>query len=48
MRHIFLPCIIYCQVMLLRGGTGMRESDDPKVDLEDLIFDEDAKPHSER
>ena len=34
--------------MLCKGGTVMRESDDPKVDLEDLIFDEDAKPHSER
>jgi hypothetical protein len=31
-----------------KGGTNMRECNDPNVDLEDLIFDEDAGGPSER
>lgn len=34
--------------MLIGRSVLMRESDDPRVDLEDLIYDEDAKTHSER
>ena len=32
----------------LKGVGRMWESEDPNADLEDLIFDEDAKTHSER
>ena len=39
---------ICCPVRLFQGGIGMRESEDPRTDLEDLIYDEDAKAHSER
>jgi hypothetical protein len=44
----FMDLRIYCPVRLFQGGIGMRESDDPRTDLEDLIYDEDAKAHSER
>jgi hypothetical protein len=32
----------------LKGAMNMRENDDPNVDLDDLIFDEDAGGPSER
>ena len=31
-----------------KGDSGMRECNDPTVDLDDLIFDEDAGGPSER
>lgn len=34
--------------MLFGRSVLMRETDDPRADIEDLIFDEDAKTHSER
>ena len=42
------PCKrIYCQVMLFKEDTAMRESNDPNADLDDLIFDEeDGQPSS--
>ena len=36
------------QVVFLKGAGSMRESNDPKADLEDLIFDEDAGGPSQR
>ena len=36
------------QVVFLKGEGSMRESNDPKADLEDLIFDEDAGGPSQR
>jgi hypothetical protein len=36
------------QVTFSKGDSFMRESNDPKADLEDLIFDEDAGGPSER
>ena len=46
--HFPDPFCIYCPVSLLEGEREMRESDDPRADLEDLIYDEDAKKQSER
>ena len=44
----FLPAIaIYC-VLAQEGGGKMRECSDPNVDLEDLLFDDDAGGPSER
>ena len=39
---------IYCPVEFLKGAVCMRSSDDPSVDLDDLIFDEDAVGESQR
>lgn len=41
-------CCIYCPVRLLKGERNVRETEDPKADLEDLIYDEDEKRQSER
>ena len=42
-----LAVAIYC-VLVQKGGGEMRECNDPSVDLEDLLFDEDAGGPSER
>lgn len=39
---------IYCPVDHWKGAVNVRENDDPNVDLDDLIFDEDAGGPSER
>ena len=41
-------CCIYWRVRPLKGERNMRETEDPKADLEDLIYDEDEKQQSER
>ena len=45
----FLPALAYnITDVCVKGGTGVRESNDPNVDLDDLIFDEDDGGPSER
>jgi hypothetical protein len=46
--HVHRRLCIYCPVSFLKGEREMRESDDPRADLEDLIYDEDVKKQSER
>ncbi len=47
--QLFLLRCIYClDLVFLKGGTPMRETNDPRTDLEDLIFDEDAGQPSQR
>ena len=45
---MFFPAIAIYFVPAQKGGKPMRESNDPTVDLEDLLFDEDAGGPSER
>ena len=47
-RHIFCKLRHILSGMNLTGGEYMRECDDTTVDLDDLIFDEDAGQPSER
>jgi hypothetical protein len=46
--HFLTLCAYNAQVVFLKGGAAMRESNDPRADLDDLIFDEDAGGPSER
>ena len=46
--HFLLSYAYNAQVVFLKGAGYMRESNDPKADLEDLIFDEDAGGPSQR
>ena len=44
----FLTAVpIYC-VLVRKGGRKMRECSDPTVDIEDLLYDDDAGGPSER
>lgn len=47
-RHIFYLRKHILSSSLWKGVIVMRESDDPRADLDDLIFDEDAGGPSER
>ena len=48
-RHIFYALWhILSGSLLLKGETDMRECSDPRMDLDDLIFDADAGGPSER
>ena len=48
-RFIFRgPKHILLGLQKMKGGTSMRQTNDPYADLDDLIFDEDAGGPSER
>ena len=44
----FSTSYIYCQVAIWKEVYGMLNWEDPAVDLDDLIFDEDAGGPSQR
>ena len=44
----FLPLMEYTAMESLERGNSMRESNDPRADLDDLIFDKDDGGPSER
>lgn len=46
--HFFSAITYTAQVVFLKGAYSMRESTDPRADLDDLIFDEDAGGPSQR
>ena len=46
--HFLAAGAYNAQVVFLKGGLAMRESTDPRADLDDLIFDEDAGGPSQR
>ena len=48
LTHFSYAFAYNAQVVFLKGAGIMRESNDPKADLEDLIFDEDAGGPSQR
>ena len=39
---------IYCYIVILKGANTMRESNDPNVDLDDLLFEPDDGGPSQR
>ena len=39
---------IYCYIVILKGATTMRESNDPNADLDDLLFEPDDGGPSQR
>jgi len=46
--HFLSACAYNAQVVFLKGANSMRESNDPRADLDDLIFDENDGGPSQR